>query len=325
MIQEMQNFIDNKLYVGQRSKITLNSYSRWLDEFCDITKIKTLDDFLSLTEVELGKYVMQLNKKNQASSVRTKTMAVRGFYDYIIKKKDNPCKVNIMEEIEIGRPEIKELHPPSRDNIIDTLSELKKNKTYFVLISLISQTGLRINEALSIKISDLYDNSIKVIGKGNKERTIYLNEDTLKVINDFIENDRHEKPLLSKEEFDKTGWTKFNSYQSYADKIKEGKNLLFLSKTGIKMDDSSVRKTLAKYAKKAGVDLTKIQFSPHKLRTAFATNEMSDGMPVAKMKNMLGHSSIGTTMRYYHASPKQREESFLSTFNYSKALSERTI
>jgi len=323
MIKEMHEFIETKLLVGKKSEVTLDSYSRWLEEFCKITNIQTLDDFLALKRKDLNKYVGVLNSKNQSSSVWTKVMSVRSFYSYLILDEDCPCTTNLMAKIEIGKPEIKEVHPPTKNDIIDTLVELKKNKTYYALITLIASTGLRISEALSIKISDLYGNQIKVLGKGNKERIVYLNDDVLEIIENYINNDRHEKPLLSKEEFDTKGWTKFNSYETYANHVIEGKELLFISKTGIKMDTSSVRKTLKKYAEQAGVDLTKVQFCPHKLRSSFATREMINGTSISLMKGMLGHSSINTTMRYFGANQQEKQEAFQMAFNFGKELNTR--
>ncbi len=323
MIKEMHDFIESKLAVEKKSGATIDNYTRHLNEFCEITGIKTIDDFLSLKKLDLQKYIAALNLRNQESSVVTKTMAVRSFYTYLIKDDDYPCTVNLMGKIDIGKPAVKEPTPPTKEDIMDILTEIKKNKTYYALIMLLASTGLRISEALSIKVSDLYKDRIKVKGKGNKERIIYLNADTAEVIIDYAQNHRHEKPLLSKEEFDAKGWTKFKSYDSYSTQIIEGHELLFISKTGIKMDTKSVRTTLRSYTEKAGVDLTKVQVSPHKLRSSFATREMINGTPISLMKGMLGHSNINTTMRYFGASQQEKQEAFQMSFNFGKELNTR--
>ena len=321
MIKEMQEFIESKLLDENKSEITTNSYGRWLDEFCEIAEVKTLDDFLALRQQDLQQYVRALNLKNQSSSVWTKVIAVRSFYTYMIDH--DMCSKNLMAKVKLPNKTKKEVKPPTKSNIVDTLVELRKNKTYYALMTLIASTGLRVNEALSIKLTDFYENQIKVVGKGDKERTVYLSLDVMEIIKDYIENDRHEKPLLSKEEFDTKGWTKFASYDSYASKIIEGKELLFISKTGIKMDTSSVRKTLIKYAEKAGVDLTKVQVTTHKLRSSFATNGMMDGVPLAAMKDMLGHANVMTTMKYFGLNQEQKQEAFQLTFDFGKALNAR--
>ena len=322
MIKEMHDFIESKLLDENKSEITMGNYSRQLTEFCDITGVKTFDDFLALRQQDLQKYIRALNLINQSSSVWTKAMAVRSFYGYMV---DNGfCQENLMAKVKLPKKTVKEVKPPTKSNVIDILIELKKNKTYYTLMTLISSTGLRISEALAIKITDVYENQIKVLGKGDKERTVFLSVDTMEIIKDYIKTGRHEKPLLSKEEFDGKGWTKFKSYNSYSTQIIEGHELLFISKTGIKMDTKSVRETLKKYATKAGVDMTKVQVSPHKLRSSFATNGMMDGVPIAAMRDMLGHSDVKTTMRYFGLNQEQKQEAFQLTFDFGKELNARS-
>ena len=316
MIKEMQEFIENKAVFQKLSGDTINNYTGWLNEFCKITKISTIDDFLSLVIDDLEKYVSELDKNNnQISSIWTKCIAVQSFYTYLIKKK--VCNENLMSEVSLPRRDVKEFIPPTTDQVTDILTAVKKNKTYFLLIYFISQTGARISEATGIKLSDFVDSSVKLHGKGRKERTAYLNDNLMNLIEDYIANYRKPNTLLTESEYEaKHLGSKFSSYESYAKDINEAKDLLFLSKNGVRMKRNSVNTTLKSYAKKAGIDMSKTTVSNHKLRTNFATDGVvNQGISLPEMQLMLGHARIETTMRYMKMNTQQKKNSYGKVFD----------
>ena len=321
MIKEMQEFLESKVLDENKSKVTVNNYSVWLEEFCSILKISSIEDFLSLKRKDLQEYIRFLNTRNQGSSVWAKSIAIRSFYSYMMDVDIESCPENIIRKVKMPNRSKKVKIAPTTTEVLSVLEELKNNKTYYLLTSFLSQTGLRISEALSIKVSDFYKSQVKVVGKGDKERTVFLSEDMMQLINDYIQNDRKEKRTLSEEEFlDRHLNTKFKSYSHYYERSIDANtnHYLFLSQHGVKMDASGIRKTLKKYAEKAGIDLDKLKFSPHRLRASFATEGMQHGVSLSSMQSFLGHAYPSTTMGYIGLNQEQKKESYQVVFDMWK-------
>jgi len=310
-MKEIQEFITEKAGSENKSDQTVANYKRWLLEFCNILEVSDIKEFLALDADDLRRYVRKLQAHgNQSSSIWTKAVAIQSFYTYLIDKK--LCKINIMKEIVLPKRRQKEFTPPSNEQVFSILKAMKDNKAYFTLTSVLYQSGLRISEALSIKVSDFYKNEVKVIGKGDKERTVYFSQSMMDIINDYIENDRHPKQIVSEEEFVKLELNnRFKSYEHYCQRLKDAEGLLFLTKNGVRMDIANIGVVLKQYAVKAGIDLTKTKISPHKLRTAFATDGvLKKGIPLPTMQSLLGHARIETTMRYMKVNPEIRREAY---------------
>lgn len=319
MIKEMHDFIAVKVLDENKSELTGNNYGRWLEEFCTILNVTSLEQFLSLTKDDLQNYIRVLNEKNQSSSVWTKAIALKSFYSYLIE--EEICKKNLMAKVRLPKRTKKEKAlPPTKEDIMDMLEEIRKNKTYYVLLTVLASTGIRISEALALKTTSFTGNQVKICGKGDKERTVFLSDDVMKIINDYIENDRHEKPILSKEEFEAKNWTKYKSYETYANGLIQAKDLLFLSKNGKVMDVPSINKTFEKYASKAGIDMSLVHCNPHKMRSFYITYGLNNGVSTSAMQSLVGHADPSTTYSYVGLNQDERREASQRAFNFGKAL-----
>lgn len=310
MIKEMQDFIEYMSGYADKSDRTIDNYTRWLNEFCIISGIESMKQFNELALDDLEWYVNTLKRKNQVSSVWSKVVAVQSFYKWAVKRKK--CPYNMMHDVDLPKRPDKEFTPPNEDQVIKILKQAEKNKTYFTLFAFISQTGVRISEATGAKLSCIIDNSVRIQGKGNKERTVYLQPGMMSLLNDYINNHRKVKPILPEEEFIKNNLCSlFKSYDAYVKDLTDAKDLIFVSNQGGIIHRQNANDALKRYAKKAGVDMTKYQIKNHKLRTYFATNGViNHGVKLEQMQEMLGHRDIRTTRGYIRTSQEEKKASY---------------
>ena len=141
---------------------------------------------------------------------------------------------------------------------------------------------MRLSELVNINIKDInfYDNKLNVIGKGNKERTIYLNKACIDAINSYLAVRPHDG-------------VKFDS-----------RDALFLSKRKERISNRMVQEIVKKELIKAGLDISK--YSVHKLRHTAATLMYQYGdVDIRALQVLLGHESISTTEIYTHVENKQ--------------------
>ena len=137
--------------------------------------------------------------------------------------------------------------------------------------------GLRLAELNELKISDfdLKENKFVVLGKGNKERTCYLNTNAKEILQKYI-NYRKNNPIADKD---------IDAF-------------LFISQWNKKISDREIRKIVKKTYEKAEIDET--QYSVHTLRHSFATILYKSGVDIRLLQVLLGHSRIETTQIYTH-------------------------
>lgn len=150
------------------------------------------------------------------------------------------------------------------------------------LIEVLYSSGLRVSEVCGLKIYDIDDHFVKVLGKGSKERMVPIGSKALEAVDFYLTLHR---------------W-KWDSDKQTA---------LFLNQKGKPLDRISVWKLIKEYAKKANI-LKNI--SPHTLRHSFATHLLDNGADLRVIQEMMGHSSISSTDRYTHVSRSQLQKAF---------------
>ena len=132
--------------------------------------------------------------------------------------------------------------------------------------------GLRISELVSLNTTDIYEDHLRVIGKGNKERFVYFGTPCRKAIDAYMVE--RKKLVLTDD------------------------RALFASRNGNRISVSAVHRLVDKALLKAGLDTT--QFSAHKLRHTAATMMLSGGVDVKTVQEVLGHENLNTTQIYTH-------------------------
>ena len=234
----------------------------------NIIKRVTLQDLYSFIS-----YVdKERNNKNNAKA--RKVASLRSFYNYLYSKvkliKDNPT-------IDLEFPKTDSRHPvyltlEESMNLLDVIDGEFKERDY-AIITLFLNCGLRLSELVSIDIDRIKDDTLTVIGKGNKERTIYLNNSCIDSINRYLEV----RPSKG---------------------VKDTK-ALFISRKNNRLSSKGVQYVVKKYLKKAGLDTDK--YSPHKLRHTAATLMYKHGnVDIRALQQILGHENVSTTQIYTH-------------------------
>ena len=151
-----------------------------------------------------------------------------------------------------------------------------------LIIRMLYATGVRVSELVNIKISDIdiNDRTIRIFGKGSKERIVVFGNNTKEILSLYLNNGRYK---LSKRDSD----------------------YLFLNKDGEKLSDRYVRKIIDDIIIKASITM---HVSPHMLRHTFATDMLNNGADLVSVKDLLGHESLNTTSIYTHVSDDKIRE-----------------
>ena len=213
------------------------------------------------------------------TSVNRKIASLKAFYKFLLKTKQIEVSP-LLKHKALKTPKLLQI-PFSEKEVIDVLDiaqsavgfEGVRNK---LVIDLFYTTGMRRAELISLKITnvDLSGSTIKVLGKRNKERIIPV----LPIIKEqFALYLKERESLLSIEDHD----------------------YLFLTKKGLKLNDSFVYRLINSYFSTVS---EKVKKSPHILRHTFATHLLNNGADLNSVKELLGHSSLASTQIYTHSS-----------------------
>ena len=144
--------------------------------------------------------------------------------------------------------------------------------------------GIRVSELVNIKVKDIdrTNKSIKVLGKGDKERIVLYNNHTSRALDIYLKDAYHI----------------FN---------KKNSEYLILNHNGGKLSDRYVRMIIDKLVRKANLD---IKISPHTIRHTFATDMLEEGADLMTVKELLGHESLNTTSIYTHITNEQIKKTY---------------
>ena len=228
------------------------------------------------------------DRSNSAVTRARKVSSIRGFFKHLTNNL-NLLEENPSKNLEI--PSSKKSLPKylTLDQSIELLNAVDGNfkSRDYCIITLFVNCGMRLSELVGINLSDIRDNTLRLLGKGNKERIVYLNQACIDAIAAYL-TDRNKLKVI------------------------KDKNALFLTKNGTRIGNRSVEKIVEFNLKKAG--LSGMGISPHKLRHTAATIMYQYGnVDIRVLKEILGHVNVGTTEIYTHVSNKQLEEAALRT------------
>lgn len=231
---------------------------------------------------DLEKYLLYFkNKSLEKASISRKLSSLNHFFNFLVE--DNITKDNPVKGLELPKQTKKLPTILSIEQVDKLISISKKDDSpsgvrLNTMIEILYATGIRISELVEMKLSSLYEdkNFLLIIGKGNKERLVPISDNTRVTINKYLGIRNH---FIIKEEESK--W-------------------LFPSKQSSKGYISRQRfnQLLSELSQKAELNIKKI--SPHKLRHAFATHLLANGVDLRSLQQMLGHSDISTTQIYTH-------------------------
>ena len=209
---------------------------------------------------------------NAASRAR-KIATIRSFYNYLTNKmhllRENPVKDMDSPKLKKSLPKYLTLDESLQ--LLESVDGQNQDRDYCIL-TLFLNCGLRISELVGLNLNDIQEDALRVLGKGNKVRIIYLNEACQGALRQYLAVRR---PIRGRDA-----------------------NALFLSSQNERISRSTVHAMVKKRLSEAGIDAS--QYSSHKLRHTAATLMLHTGVDVRAVQEVLGHDHLNTTEIYTH-------------------------
>ena len=290
----LRDFLVYHETIQGHSRQTVNEYFLDLRNFfryikADRTKLPpdtpldsiSIEDFgielaktVTLTDVYAYMGFLSQDRKLSSASRARKVAAIRSFYRYLVSKAklmtENP--VQDLDSPNIRKALPKYLKLDESLELLDAVDGKNYSRDYCIL-TLFLNCGLRISELVGLNVTDIRGEQLRVLGKGNKERILFLNDACRQAIDDWLV-DRNALTLLDQ-------------------------NALFVTPQRRKrISRDAVHKLVKKHIAAAGLDST--QYSSHKLRHTAATLMLQNGVDVRTLQEVLGHDHLNTTQIYTH-------------------------
>ncbi len=254
---------------------TLESYRRDLSQ---ISKVLKTTPLASVTLETLRSYLDHLRVSGLSNrSIARQVTTLRGFFGFLVEENDignNPAELLVSPKIGSSLPKyldyssVNQLLAPPNDASATGLRD-------HAMLDLLYATGLRVSELIQLRVSDFDEaaGTVRVIGKGNKQRIVPVGKEALKSVEAYRAGPRSR--LLK---------GRVSPY-------------LFITARGTRMTRQGFWKLLRAHGKSAGIFRG---LSPHVLRHTFATHLLEGGADLRSVQTMLGHADIGTTQIYTH-------------------------
>ncbi len=251
----IEAFLEYLLINKGVSKNTYDAYRRDLSQFEEFFG----KDIINATSSDVIAFLSNIENKY---SLNRKLSSINSFFSFAYKRE------YVSEKFKIKQAKIPQSLPKflTKDEILNAVSHIDINASWFelrdrALILFLYATGLRISEALNIKISDIEEGWVKVeMAKGEKQRMVPVADAALNAINEYL----HKRPC--------------------------GSEYLFVNKNCNKLSRISAFNITKKY----------LNVSPHVLRHSFATSLVLGGADLRIVQELLGHASLNTTQIYTH-------------------------
>lgn len=223
-------------------------------------------------------YYMKETRRCNNRTLNRRCCSIRGFFKYLCNK-SGELTVNPVENLEsssLPHTLPKHLSLNECELLLNSASDGNNSKRDFAILTLFLNCGMRLAELISINLSDLGNDYLTITGKGNKQRSIYLNEACKSAIEDYIKNERRQDNLTE-----------------------DAKKALFISRNGNRITRRRVQQIVEEHLKKSG--LSAKNYSTHKLRHTAATLMYRYGnVDIRVLQEILGHENLGTTQIYTH-------------------------
>lgn len=272
----LSNFVQYLRIEKRFSEHTLLAYEKDIEQFIDFSELKITDEFKEVNSSLVRSWIVTLIENSiENKSVNRKLSALRTFFKWLKK-----------EDIIIVNPMIKVRGPKNSKRLPSFAKEselrIEKIEGLFtnglegcrdqLIFEMFYQTGMRLSELINLKDKDIQENSLKVLGKRNKERIIPISKELLSLIKNY--------QFLKKESGISSAY-------------------FFVLINGNKLYSKFVYRKINSYLGKV-TNLDKC--SPHVLRHTFATHMLNNGAGLETLKDLLGHANLSATQIYTHNS-----------------------
>lgn len=307
----LNSFLDYTVTILNKSPNTIKEYNYDLARFLKFIKIRfKLTDEKDFANIIIKDISIDTIKKiklddihaflgylahecNSKSTTRArKSSSIRVFFNYLASKA-NLIEINPAQNLETPKldrrlPKYLSLDDSKKLLNVSANEDNRNSKRDYAIITLFLNCGMRLSELVGININNINfsDCKMTVIGKGNKERDVYLNKACIKAIKDYLETRPKDGIKTDK---------------------KDSKNALFLSERRERISGRTVQYIVEKELFAAGLDTKK--YSVHKLRHTAATLMYQYGdVDIRALQEVLGHESISTTEIYTHVANEQARD-----------------
>ncbi len=291
-VQEFITYLEIERNV---SEYTVKAYSSDIKQFLEFLK-SDKEELEKITHRTIRKFLAHLqNKAYSNKSIGRKLATIRSFFKFLVREgyqKTNPT-------LAVSTPKTNKKLPEflTVENMIKLIEKPDENNALGIrdraIFETLYSTGIRVGELTSLNIYDIDfgGGTIKVKGKGNKERIVPIGDTALDVIN------RYSAVRI----------TLFNNKNIG---IIEDRQALFLDKWGGRLTSRSVERIVRKHI--VGIPKT-LGITPHTFRHSFATHLLDAGADLRSVQELLGHVSLSTTQIYTHLTPEKLKRTYKKT------------
>ena len=273
-MKAIEDFVMDMSLMGY-SENTIKNYKNTVENFLKYIR----KPYSKVKDEDIKRYTFKLQKEKNLSlkSLYRHLSAIKCFYSTKKMKTADSIKLPKISKnlpVFLNYGEIKALLSSS-ENLRDR-----------IIIQLLYATGLRVSELCNLNINDIEEDKIFVrLGKGAKDRFVFIDENTKRLVDEYI--------------------------QTRGD----AEEALIITKNGKRISQRSVQNIIKKYAKKAKINK---KTTPHTLRHTFATHLLQNGADIVVIKDLLGHSNLSTTQIYTHITSKYKERVYKKSHPLSK-------
>ena len=283
----LEEFKTYKVDVEGKAEDSINLYIKNIKKFCEDMNIKDYETLISTKSQTIKDWLSILaEKENSAVTRNNKLSAVKQIFCFLEDEKDVVVdrKINKIKYAKTKQKETKYLDEKQMEELL----AITTNQRTKSAIAILNNTGVRFSELIQITCTDIERGFAIIVGKGNKERTVFFTHQTIAICRNFINGKR--RHIVEKYNLDT--------------------DLLFLSDYGNIMKASNFINSLKYYAERMGIYWSD-EMSPHKLRHSCITKALNDGVPIQVVRDMVGHTNMQTTNRYSHSKDDEIRKAML--------------
>ena len=283
----LEEFKTYKVDVEGKAEDSINLYIKNIKKFCEDMNIKDYETLISTKSQTIKDWLSILaEKENSAVTRNNKLSAIKQIFCFLEDEKDVVVdrKINKIKYAKTKQKETKYLDEKQMEELL----AITTNQRTKSAIAILNNTGVRFSELIQITCTDIERGFAIIVGKGNKERTVFFTRQTIAICRNFINGKR--RHIVEKYNLDT--------------------DLLFLSDYGNIMKASNFINSLKYYAERMGIYWSD-EMSPHKLRHSCITKALNDGVPIQVVRDMVGHTNMQTTNRYSHSKDDEIRKAML--------------
>lgn len=280
--EDKNNYFLNKFLIAKTVKgcteRTIKVYGNELKRILQ-TIDKSVDE-ITADDIKLYIALRQRRDKVSKTTAGNELRYLRSFYSFLhtneIIQRNPMSKVESMKKVKTKKEAFTEFE-------VEKLRNACNNTWEKALVEALLSTGCRVTELINIKINDINKDELIVHGKGEKDRTVYLNAKAIIAIERYLNDRKDNNPYLFPGGFFACPGKNYSEWYKYPDRVDIERHT----------DQSTVEAKVRRLGKKAGV-----KAHPHKFRRTCATFALRRGMPIEQVSRMLGHEDISTTQIY---------------------------